>query len=70
MNTLYTSRLIEQRVSSRIESEDKDDAGETRGAVSATIHEILDRTARDYLPCNTHSLQLLFEGFQFFGCLP
>ena len=60
---------MEQPVLNRIESEDKDDTVQTRGAVPATIHEVLDRSERGHLPCNTHCLQLLFEGIQRCGCV-
>jgi hypothetical protein len=52
-----------------IESENKDDTVQTRGAVPGTIHEVLDRPERCHLPCNTRCLQLLFEGVQFCGCI-
>src|SRR5271166_3369157 len=63
MNTVYEGTLIEQPVLSRIESQDKDDTVQTRGAVPATIHEVLDRCERGHLPCNRRCLQLLFGGF-------
>jgi hypothetical protein len=66
---IFLTTLTEQPVVNRIESEDKDDTVQTRGAVPATIHQVLDRSERGLLPCNTRCLQLLFEGVQFCGCV-
>jgi len=47
--------LIEQPVLNRLESEDKDDTVQTRGAVPATMREVPDRS-REGPPSLRHTL--------------
>ena len=68
MNIVLTT-LIEQPVLNRLESEDKGGTAQTRGAVTAIVQQVLDRSERGLLPCGTRCLQLLFEGVQFCGCV-